>query len=273
MSESEPTLTPSAESQPKNSDMIEVPDWGKQSPEAGDAGYEAGFDDDPFAKGKEVTVKQTGQNGTTGYTEGGWTIIDDDATVKIGEDKYMVGVVVEKEIEGQIVQKSIPLNELMELNPRAEKEPLSEAQEDVAEVAIEISTGIEDPSEIDEAARNYAPGEMKAMREASRRIVDQEPTIPNLEQVMSSEEVPKAEEAPSELDKQLAIAEAELTRFKDEMTSDKDRQAAWQYANSINYAERDSALNKLSYGFDQTLLQAYTATAHKLLDLRKQAEQ
>lgn len=245
--------------------MIEVPDWTKQTPEVGDAGYEAGFDDNPFAKGKEIVVKRNGQNGAPDYTEGGWTIVDDDANVKIGEGKYIVGVVVEKEIEGQILQKSVPLNELMELNPRAEKEPLSEAQEDIAGEAIEDALGVVDPADMETIDREDIPDQ--SAREAAQRIINQEPVIPGLQEMMSGEK------APSELDKQLAAAEVEFDKLKDSLPSDKDRAAAWQYANAINYAERDSATKKLSYGFDQAILDKYTLAAQKMRDLRAKAQQ
>lgn len=180
--------------------MIEVPDWVKQGgrPEPGDPGYEAGFDDNPFAKDKEVIVKRNGKNGQPDYNEGGWKIIDDDATVKIGKDKYMVGVVVEKEIDGEVFQKSIPLNELMELNPRAEKEPLTEQQEELADEAIEEAIGLEDPSEVDEDTHNYTPDDIKRMREAARRVVNSEnPVIPNLAEMMSGESAPQAPTIPN----------------------------------------------------------------------------
>lgn len=184
-----------AKAQSTNPDMIiEVPDWVKNggSPEVSDPGYEAGFDDNPFANGKEVTVKRNGKDGQPDYQEAGWKIIDDDANVKIGKDQYMVGVVVEKEIDGEVFQKSIPLNELMELNPRPEKEPLTEVQEEIADEAIEEAIGLEDPSQVDEYAHNYTPDEIKRMREASRRVVDSEnPVIPNLGVMMSGESVPR----------------------------------------------------------------------------------
>ncbi|HEY8886253.1 MAG TPA: hypothetical protein VIM31_02000 [Candidatus Microsaccharimonas sp.] len=150
--------------------LIEVPDWAKESPVAPEAGYEAGFDDNPFALGKEVNVKRHGKNGNPDYQEGGWKIIDDDANVRVGKDKYIVGVVVEKEIDGEVFQKSIPLNELMERNPRAEKEPLTKAKKEVADEAIEDAIGLEDPSEVDGDAHKFTHDEMKAMREAAQRV-------------------------------------------------------------------------------------------------------
>lgn len=60
--------------------------------------------------------------------------------------------------------------------------PLSDAQEDIAYVAIGVATGIEDPSEVDGNARMFSPSELRVMR-ASRNPYDAllDPNTPNIE--------------------------------------------------------------------------------------------
>lgn len=206
MSESEPlpkTAALDTESLASR-DMIVVPEWGKDRPRPGDAGYEAGFDDNPFENGKEIIVKRHGKDGAPDYLEGGWQIVDDDASVKIGKDKYMVGVVVEKTVGDQVLQKSIPLNEVYDFNPRtsegvggAEVAPLTETQEDMADEAIEDAVGLKNPEDsIDENARMYSADEIRAAREAALRLADEQPplTQESLQTMMSGEApAPKAE--------------------------------------------------------------------------------
>jgi len=160
--------------------LIEVPDWIKQDvAELATPTPEAPVNDKPFSIGKEVIVKRNGKNGAPNYNEGGWKIIDDDATVRIGKTGYMVGVVVEKEIDGETFQKSIPLNELMDLNPNAEKErvALSDAQEDLADEAIEGAIGLHDPSEQESVDRylylkEALPPVTRGETEASQKYYD-----------------------------------------------------------------------------------------------------
>jgi hypothetical protein len=56
--------------------------------------------------------------------------------------------------------------------------PLSEAQEEIADVAIEVATGIEDPSEVDESMHKYSLAELRAMREARRTAENEASTNP-----------------------------------------------------------------------------------------------
>jgi hypothetical protein len=164
MSESEPTWAAPAEAEPVKS------------------GYEAGFDDNPFAAGKEVNVKRNGKNGVPDYHEGGWKIVNDDASVRVGQDKYMVGVVVEKEVDGEIFQKSIPLNELMDLNPRVDKEPTVDhaTAEKVGGEVLEVVGVDEVDDSIDENAHNYSSSDIRAMREAAERVMEKPtPTDPS----------------------------------------------------------------------------------------------
>jgi hypothetical protein len=60
--------------------------------------------------------------------------------------------------------------------------PLSDAQEDIADVAIVVATGIEDPSEVDGNAHMFSPSELRVMR-ASRNPYDRllDPNTPNIE--------------------------------------------------------------------------------------------
>ncbi|MDB5180046.1 MAG: hypothetical protein JWN12_678 [Candidatus Saccharibacteria bacterium] len=154
--------------------------------------------------------------------------------------------------------------------PEVKSALLTDAQEDIADEAIEDVLGLEDPSEID---RKYTSYEIKAMREAARRIVDQEiPTLPNPGGMITGKPAPEATPS-NDLETQFQVAEAKFNELKDSISSDKDRAAAWQYAISINYAERDSALKKLTYGFDQGFLREYTAAANTYLDLRKRIDQ
>lgn len=75
----------------------------------------------------------------------------------------------------------------------AEAAPLSEAQEEIADVAIEVATGIEDPSEIDGDAHNFSGAELKAMREASQRATGLEsPAMITSEEVQSIAAMNKA---------------------------------------------------------------------------------
>lgn len=59
---------------------------------------------------------------------------------------------------------------------QAEKAPLTEAQEDIAELALE-DAGVELGNEVDSNAHNYSPDELRAMREAAQRIVDAQPPL------------------------------------------------------------------------------------------------
>lgn len=69
---------------------------------------------------------------------------------------------------------------------------LSDAQEDIADVAIELSTGIEDPSEVDEHAHNFTGAELHEMREAAQRVSRLEaPAMITSEEVRSIAELNK----------------------------------------------------------------------------------
>jgi hypothetical protein len=291
MSESEPSQWAApAESTPttpneKASGMIEVPDWAKVRPEAGDAGYEAGFDDDPFALGQEVTVKRNGKNGQPDYQEGGWKIINADANVSVGKDKYMVGVIVEKDIDGEPFQKSIRLDELMRLNPReaevssevADKPQLTEVQEDIADEAIEDVLGIENPEdEVDGNARMMTLEERQQARAgqgleteaaAAARVMG-EPALSG-----EADATPSLESERAAYDSQINALNAELNVLADTL-SKTDKVAVWQYAASINGTEKEYAKSKLSYKFEENnpgLLTRYENTFKKLHALRVKA--
>lgn len=178
MNESERTP---AKTQPNTSDMIiEVPDWVKNgSPkpvEPSVSRYEVNLDKDPFAVGKEIVIMRNGKNNNPDYQDGGWKIIDNDTTVKIDEGKYMVGVRVEKEINGEMWEKDVPLDQVVRLNSTetasssetAEKPPLSDAQEDIAEEAIEDAIGLKDP---EDAINDPATDMLKDFSEDDRMLL------------------------------------------------------------------------------------------------------
>lgn len=142
-----PAEQPTVET-PAAPQMIEVPDWSENK-----------TDDKLFKGGQEVSVKRNGKNGEPDYSEGGWTIIDDDANVRVGKDQYMVGVIVQKEINGELLQKSITLSELMKQNPSVEKEPTidRETAEKVGKETLEIA-GVETPATPDEILGKLTEG-------------------------------------------------------------------------------------------------------------------
>jgi len=171
--------------------LIEVPDWAKiNNPESVE--IREAVSDDPFSNGKEIVVERSPdkETGAPAYLESGWKIIDDQAMVETerGSGKWMAAVRVEKEIDGVPYNKIISLEKVYAFNPRevasapemVEKEPLSEAQEDIAEEAIEDAIGLHDPSEIDEQAHNYSSADIRAMREAAQRVsgLDEAPVNP-----------------------------------------------------------------------------------------------
>lgn len=72
------------------------------------------------------------------------------------------------------------------------------------------------------------------------------------------------------LEDQLAVANANLTMLGQNLSS-KDRAALWQLSNAINYAERDSALKKMSAGLNiGNFLQDYKKAVDKVIALEAQ---
>ena len=183
---------------------------------------------------------------------------------------------------------------------------LNEVQEDLARTATE-STGIHDPSELDE--RMYTHAEIRAMSEvvrqrtaaqpspfitsdevravaaqnqAPRVIPDldkmmgpQVPTIPHLDEMMSGNPVPveaTIEAAPKTPAERVTDAGAALDRLE-EALSQSDRIALWHHANAANYAEQASAEKKMTNDLRQNtdLQRQYKAAVQNLDDARRNA--
>ncbi|MBC7459417.1 hypothetical protein H7200_01735 [Candidatus Saccharibacteria bacterium] len=84
----------------------------------------------------------------------------------------------------------------------AEVQPLSEAQEDLADEAIEGAIGVVDPSEIDDNAQMFSSSDIRRMREAAERVIDTSSMITSEEvraiAFPAAQEVAAAPEAPSD---------------------------------------------------------------------------
>jgi hypothetical protein len=166
--------------------MIVVPEWKenieKSESQPENTGYEIGSDDDPFGVGKEIIVSR-GANKETGapaYADGGWEIFDDNAYVESpeGSGKFLAAVKVKKMIDGVDSEKTITLDKVYILNPQvealptpeiAEKSPLSDVQENIADEAIEDALGIEDPANVETVDRKGID-ELRT-REAAERVM------------------------------------------------------------------------------------------------------
>jgi hypothetical protein len=267
----------------KATGMIEVPDWVKERPEAGDPGYETGFDDDPFALGKEVNVKRYGKNGQPNYNEGGWTIVNPDTNV--GRNKYTSGVIVEKVIDGETFQKSIHLDELTKLNPReagatievANEAQLTEAQKDIADEAIEDVLGTENfEDEVDGNARMMTLEERQQARAGQGLETEAAAAARVMGEPAHSGEadgIPSPESERAAYVRQIDALNAALNVLV-ETLSKTDRAAVWQNATAINYTEQGHAQSKLSDNFEKNnpgLLTQYADTFKKIHGLRVKA--
>jgi len=265
-------------------EMITVPDW---SAVEDDEPVESGAEDDPFSKGKEIIIErsakidnETKQIITPAYNDGGWKIFDDNAVkeTKKGSGQYLAAVKVEKIIDGKLWEKTVFLSDVMKLNSQevaktpesAEKAPLSEAQEDLAEEAIEDAIGVSDPSEVDGNAQML---NIKEMRAAAERVIDA-PVASDVTPETPTVEAPSAAETEqASLEKEITELHESLNKMVEDLSVN-DRTAVWQYAAAINYTESHYAEQKLSYGFAQKnpgLLQKYHDDFKKLQELRVKA--
>lgn len=136
-----------SESPTQKQDLITVPDWNAVKPEKNTA---AELSEGYFGyKGKSANVVRS-----NGDIDGGWTVVDDEAHMKIGEEngfsQYVPAAVLEKTVGDEILQKTVSLTELLRLNPElVESEPNTQVIEDLGATTLE-AVGLTEPS-IDDA--------------------------------------------------------------------------------------------------------------------------
>ena len=239
--------------------------------EVADPGYEAKFDDNPFAVGKEIIVKRNANKETSApaYNEGGWKIVKDDIEVetKAGSKQYVSAVKVQKVIDGESYDKIIRIADVYALNPRetaplpelAEQVHLTEVQEGLADEAIEEALGLEDPKDVDIIDREVLTDQV--MLEAAQRVSGMEQPSPSELEL-------------AELNRQIEEVNQSLNIMVEDF-SVTDRTAVWQFATSINYNEEDYAKRKLSYKFEENnpgILGKYKEAFVKLFKLRAKAD-
>lgn len=147
--------------------IVDMADFGKET-EPGEA--------KALTKGVEISVTRTNKEGL----DSGWKVIDDTLTVTLPNGSEARAIVATKKENGELQQKTLLLETVLKNNPDLIVTPENEreeAAEDLAEEALEL-TGVDNPSEVDESARLYSRDERKAMREASRRLVDEDQAQP-----------------------------------------------------------------------------------------------
>lgn len=239
--------------------------------EVAEPGYEAGFDDNPFAVGEDIIVKRNANNetGAPEYNESGWKIVEDDIKVeaKAGSKQYVGALKVQKVIDGELYDKIIRTADVYALNPRetapspelAEKVPLTEGQEDLADEAIEEALGLEDPQDIDTV---------------DHEVLADQATIEAAQRVSGMEQPSSSELELEELNHHIEEIHQSLNKMVEDF-SVTDRTAVWRFATSINYGEEDRAKRSLSYKFEEnnpSILRKYKEAFVKLRELRNKAD-
>lgn len=177
-----------------------------------------------FSVGQEVTVLRNGKDGGPNYTEGGWTVT---GFLNDEHDSIMVS----KEIDGEVYDKSVAREGLEALNPvvNAEKEPLGTTEKAIADIAIE-DVGIKNPTrKINENAQVFEPGEIRKLMEADRKARAFEPGEIDIFNGLS-------QEAQSEI-KTLRSIEArhgQSHRDEDFAQAAQDKRDAFSYKQSLS---------------------------------------
>ncbi|RWZ78590.1 MAG: hypothetical protein EOT05_02465 [Candidatus Microsaccharimonas sossegonensis] len=150
----------------------------------------------------------------------------------------------------QIDEKTKPRSQPFEATA-VEKEPLSETEEEVAELAIEVSTGIEDPSELDGNARMFGPAELRAMREASRRLTGLESPKVNPDDALLDPNIPNIVEKDTRPDVYTYLKDAlpvvtrgdtEASRkYYDKFVTEENKQVSLDFLQEAVKADREIA--------------------------------
>lgn len=144
---------------------------------------------------------------------------------------------------------------------------LTDAQEDIADIAIEMSTGIEDPSEVDGDAHNFSGDELRAMREASQRAAGLEaPAMITAEEVKAIAGL--SESAAPEASVEVTPTADEVLKQLTEGLNDDDRLQLRSYAEATDEV-RDA--QKDGRGQDSTYWQQIKGQSLRAMSARAQS--